>query len=259
MRLGDPFKGIDSYKLIKKTITNQVFRGDNTKLRPLQRDVFVPSGRVESPLNAYEIAIANPIRFIKKYINQATIDNAIKKNPNISRILKENGLECKYEIANAESIIDSHLLPTAKKAQEVYLNMGHSKNEQNYLHLTQAALLHDIGKVFIPSKILNKKGKLTPQERSIIELHNKLSAEILKTTDLDPKVTRLALEHHDYGKNIARNHENQAITIADVYSALREDRPYKKPISDILARTIMYDMATNQKTFDSRFINCLSS
>ena len=132
--------------------------------------------------------------------------------------------------------------------------MGHKKTDISYLRLTQAALLHDIGKVFIPSEILNKKGKLTFKERSIVELHNKLSYEILKTTNLHPHVAKLTLEHHDYDKNLKRNEENQALTIADIYSALREKRPYKKPINDITARAILYDMGTNGK-LDTRYVS----
>ena len=148
----------------------------------------------------------------------------------------------------------SHLIPTAKRAQKIYLKMGHSKNEINYIRLTQAALLHDIGKVFIPSDILNKKGKLSMKERYIVELHNNLSYEILKTTNLHPSVAQLAFEHHDYDRNLKRNDENQAITIADIYSALREKRPYKKPINDITARAILYDMGANGK-LDTRYVS----
>ena len=134
--------------------------------------------------------------------------------------------------------------------------MGHKKEEINYLYLTQAALLHDIGKGFIPEEILNKAGKLNPKEREIVQLHNRLSYEILKTTDLNPKVAQLAYEHHDYQKDVKRNQENQALTISDVYCALKEDRPYKKPVSDIHAKAILYDMGT-KGSFDSRYINYL--
>ena len=134
--------------------------------------------------------------------------------------------------------------------------MGHKKTDIDYLRLTRAALLHDVGKVFIPSEILNKKGRLTPAEREIIELHNLLSYEFLKTTDLNPKVAIFALEHHNYSKKVKANHENQALTIADVYCALREARPYKKPYSDITAKTILYDMGAKGQ-IDSRYISCL--
>lgn len=214
-------------------------------------------GSVKSISFENELALSSPVRFIACYVNSLVIENAIKNNPNIENILRTNGLSLKYNLENVTVITLSHLIPTASRAQRLYVKMGHSPNEINYLRLTQAALLHDIGKVFIPSEILNKKGKLTPKEREIVELHNKLSYEILKTTNLHPQVAKLALEHHDYEKNVVRNHENQALTIADVYSALREARPYKKPINDLCARIILYDMGANGK-LDTRYISYVS-
>jgi len=207
-------------------------------------------------INENNLAITSPIRFIGKYVNSASIEKAMELNPNIRRILEENNLPVQFNIQNFNSIIMSHLIPTSKTAQKIYVKMGHKKEENNYLLLTQAALLHDIGKVFIPSEILNKKGKLTPKEREIIELHNQLSYEIIKTTGLNPKVAVYALEHHNYSKKVKSNHENQALTIADVYCALREARPYKRPYNDIAAKTILYDMGAKGQ-LDSRYISCL--
>lgn len=201
-----------------------------------------------------DLALRFPVRFIARYINAEVIKNAILKNPNIRYILESNGLTLEFNLQNATSIMMSHLIPTAIRAQKIYLKMGHKKSEINYLRLTQAALLHDIGKVFIPTEILNKKGKLSLRERLIVELHNKLSYEILKTTNLHPSVAKLALEHHDYDKNLKRNEENQALTIADIYSALREKRSYKKPINDIAARAILYDMGASGK-LDTRYVS----
>jgi len=203
------------------------------------------------------LAIGGFAKFIKTYLCEDVIDYALENNPNIKAILDEYNLPCKYNLENVSSIIMSHLIPCAKTAQRIYLNLGHSKNEDDYVYLTQAALLHDIGKVFIPEEILNKNGKLNAKEREIIELHNKLSFEILKTTNLSSKVVFLALEHHDYEKNVKRTQENQALTVADIYCALREKRPYKKALNDICAKTILYDMATSGK-FDTKYISYIS-
>ena len=236
----------------------QDFNSQALKKYNLAQDVFNPNPYFDSNINDDNLALSQPVRFIRKYANATTLQNALEKNPNIARILKENNLPVKFDLENINSIMMSHLIPTSKTAQKIYCKMGHSKDELSYLHLTQAALLHDIGKCFIPSEILNKKGKLSPKERSIIELHNQLSYEILKTTDLNPQVAKLAYEHHDYQKNLKRNHENQAITISDVYCALKEHRPYKKPLSDLCAKTILYDMGT-KGSFDTRYINYLSA
>ena len=244
--------GFASNALKKKELKNDVYQSAQSaeKLGLLPKQTTNPIA--PSTFDA-ELAINNPVKFINNYVNTDTINEAIAKNPNIASILEENGLTTKYEIKNVQDIIYSHLIPTAKKAQDIYEKMGHSKTEDEYVYLAQAALLHDIGKAFIPSEILNKKGKLSHKEREIIELHNRLSQEVLKTTGLHPKVAQLAFEHHDYDKNIKKTQANQALRIADIYSALRENRPYKAPISDIGARTILYDIGTKGE-IDTRYI-----
>lgn len=239
----------------------------------LNNDIFQSENEVEkiglTPKSFVNPAISKPglikskdyeeyLSFIQRYANIISLTNAINKNPNIKRILEENGLECNLQIENLNSIIDSHLIPCAQTVGIMYKKLGHKKDEQDYQNLIQAALLHDIGKVFIPKEILNKKGRLSKAEREIVELHNKLSYEILKTTDLDPKVAQLALEHHDYEGNITRSVENQLLTIADCYCALRENRPYKKAMNDIAAKTILYDMGT-KGNFDTRYINYINA
>lgn len=203
-----------------------------------------------------ELALNFPTQFIYKYLNRSTIENALKVNSNIKKILNENGLSKDYYIQNVNSIIMSHLIPTARKAKETYLNLGHSTNEKNYLYLMEASLLHDIGKVFIPPEILNKRGKLSLKERQIIELHNRLSYEILITTGLNPKVAQIAYEHHNYNNDIKPNDENQVLTMADIYSALKEVRSYKKALGNYQTRIILYDMATKGK-FDIKYMSYL--
>ena len=206
-----------------------------------------PTKTVFPHIKDEELALHFPMQFIYKYLNRLTIENAMKVNSNIERILYENGLSKDFYIQNVNSIIMSHLIPTARKAKETYLNLGHSTNEKNYLYLIEASLLHDIGKVFIPPDILNKRGKLSLKERQIIELHNRLSYEILITTSLDPKVAQLAYEHHNYNNDIKPNDENQVLTMADIYSALKEVRPYKKALGNYQTRIILYDMAAKGK------------
>ena len=162
-----------------------------------------------------------------------------------------------YDIENVSSIIVSHLIPTARAAHDIYYNINKNPNADDYVYLIQAALLHDIGKIFIPKSILNKKSKLTFKERQIIELHNRLSYEILKTTDLKKQVAHLAWEHHDYDNCFKKSKENQTLIIADIYCALREMRPYRKALNHIAAKTILYDMGANGR-FDVGYIRYLS-
>ncbi len=100
-----------------------------------------------------------------------------------------------------------------------------------------ASLLHDVGKIFVPEELLQKPGKLTDDERKIIETHTVKGARFLMGTEGIPKVAVLAaMEHHlkfdgtgypsikgGWQPNIA----SQMISIADVFDAMRSKRSYQ--------------------------------
>jgi HD-GYP domain-containing protein (c-di-GMP phosphodiesterase class II) len=109
-------------------------------------------------------------------------------------------------------------------------------------HLHQigvASFLHDIGKLFVPEEIMNKQGKLSAEERMIIETHTTKGARYLMGTEGIPKLAVLAsLEHHlkfdgtgypsikgGWTPNIA----SQMISVADVFDAMRSRRSYQEP------------------------------
>jgi len=107
-----------------------------------------------------------------------------------------------------------------------------------YLHaIGIAALLHDIGKIYIPDEILSKRGVLTPEERRIIETHPVKGARYLMGIDGIPKLAILsALEHHQKfdGSGYPSikggwtpNVTSQMISIADVFDAMRSRRAYQ--------------------------------
>ena len=103
-----------------------------------------------------------------------------------------------------------------------------------------AAMLHDVGKLFIPDEILSKPGMLTPEERKVIETHTVKGARYLMGLDGIPKLAVLAaLEHHlkydgsgypsmkgGWRPNIV----SQIIQIADVFDAMRSKRAYQNLI-----------------------------
>lgn len=102
-----------------------------------------------------------------------------------------------------------------------------------------ASLLHDVGKLFIPEEILSKPGRLSDDERKVIETHTTKGARYLMGLDGIPKLAVLAaLEHHlkfngagypaikgGWTPNIA----SQIIAIADVFDAMRSRRSYSEP------------------------------
>ena len=105
-----------------------------------------------------------------------------------------------------------------------------------------AALLHDIGKLLIPTEILHKPGKLSAEEFGTIMKHPLYGAAYLARVEgLTPLAVLAALEHHrkydtsgypvlrDNGR---RQHAaSQIVAIADFYDALRSHRPYRRSLS----------------------------
>jgi HD-GYP domain-containing protein (c-di-GMP phosphodiesterase class II) len=103
-----------------------------------------------------------------------------------------------------------------------------------------ASLLHDVGKIFVPDEILNKPGKLTDDERKIIETHTVKGARYLMGIDGIPKLAVLsALEHHlkfdgsgypSIKGGWRPNITSQMISVADVFDAMRSKRSYQGDI-----------------------------
>ncbi len=105
--------------------------------------------------------------------------------------------------------------------------------------LTIAGLLHDIGKVRIPEEVLNKQGKLTDEEFALIKKHPRLGYDILKKQNIDPRIKKAALMHHERcdGSGYPSNLEEDLIDefamivgIADVYDAMTAARAYRAPL-----------------------------
>lgn len=101
-----------------------------------------------------------------------------------------------------------------------------------------AGLLHDLGKVGIPNKVLNKPGKLTDSEFSVVKSHPEVGARILmENYDVSPLVLDVCLHHHEKVDGTGYPHglkgENISLfakmgAVCDVYDAITSNRPYKK-------------------------------
>ncbi len=99
-----------------------------------------------------------------------------------------------------------------------------------------AGLLHDIGKISIPSEILNRPGRLTEPERVIIRTHAEVGYEILKEIEFASPVALIALQHHErldgsgYPQGLCADSiipEARILAIADVVEAMASHRPYR--------------------------------
>ena len=207
-------------------------------------------------LNAIDDCLVRvaPKLYLGKYINETNIKSAAQNNPRISELLASKGLTVNVNIQNVTGKIQSHFLETYNKAKE----LGSNLPVDEYSSLMQAALLHDIGKAFIPSEILDKPAALTPEEREIVDLHAEIGAEILKAMNLDSKTIEAVKLHHTDCSSVKKQNNAiaQILSVADVYTALRDERPYKKPFTNEDVRNIMQnDSRLNQEYVSNLFFS----
>ncbi len=128
-----------------------------------------------------------------------------------------------------------------------------TKSKINMAKLMDAAILHDIGKIGIPDSVLNKPGKLTPEEQHLIEQHPILGKKILESTSYQ-SVGEIVYCHHEridgngYFKIEANKIplESKIIAIADTFSALCTDRIYRPKKSYEDAVRIIKEIAGTQ-------------
>jgi PAS domain S-box-containing protein/putative nucleotidyltransferase with HDIG domain len=108
--------------------------------------------------------------------------------------------------------------------------------EEQVSKIRIAGLLHDIGKVAVPSELLSKPGKLSETEFDLIKTHPQLGKEILKTMELPWVICPIVLQHHErldgsgYPRGLTGDEislEARILAVADVVEAMASHRPYR--------------------------------
>jgi putative nucleotidyltransferase with HDIG domain len=124
--------------------------------------------------------------------------------------------------------------------------------EDDQRRLVRAALLHDVGKAFIPTAILDKPGLLTDQEMTEMRKHPLLGYQALATQGgFPPEMLDVVLHHHEfldgtgYPEGLTSKEISDIVrltTICDIYAALIEQRPYRLPFTHAKAFDTMEKM-----------------
>jgi hypothetical protein len=151
------------------------------------------------------------------------------------------------------------MLIRALEAKDRYTS-GHSERVADYAlyiggelnfmparleRLRFAALMHDIGKLVVPNQLLNKPGRLTPDEFAQVRIHEKVSVQMLSHIDFLRPIA--AASHSDNTRfdpdNLDHPIEPYIVMIADAYDAMTSTRAYRKALPQDVAFQELRDKA----------------
>jgi HD-GYP domain-containing protein (c-di-GMP phosphodiesterase class II) len=143
-----------------------------------------------------------------------------------------------------------HSIQIANRAWLMTEYYGYDQAQRNQVFL--AAALHDLGKLAIPSKILEKPGPLSPAEFEVIKTHITYTRTLLTSSEGLGPIAEWASNHHEklngkgypLGKAEAElDFNSRLMACLDVYQAVSEERPYHPQRSHAETMPILYDMA----------------
>ncbi len=177
--------------------------------------------------------------FVKAIETIYTILDIVLSNKNNSGITKDEQkllVNLAKEVESATGGNETHVDRVARYTHLILKEMGYSDSICDLV--SNAAALHDIGKIAIPSEIIGKYGLLSNKERSIMNKHTEYGREILGCIDTEfMKIAAdIASEHHEHydgsGSNKKAGEEiniyARVVTVADVFDALTTRRSYKE-------------------------------
>lgn len=130
----------------------------------------------------------------------------------------------------------SHSIRVSRYAVETGKCLG--LNDKEIDCLFTAALLHDIGKLFIPKRLLDKPGKLTKAEYRLMKCHAGFGYLLLKILGYPKEIGEAVRNHHERydGRGYRRKKEISLfaaiICVADAYDAMKHSRPYRETMDD---------------------------
>lgn len=182
---------------------------------------------------------------------QSIVDD-ILSNPDV--------LICLNDISATDEYTFTHSISTTVYALLIARKLHY--NRYSLINLATGTILHDIGKILVDKKILNKKESLSEEEYNYLKLHTTLGYGVLrKCNNISELSKTVVLNHHErmdssgYPQGVAAGklHEfSRIVAIADVYDALTSNRCYRKRWSAFQA--VNYLIEHSDTKFDTNLV-----
>jgi diguanylate cyclase (GGDEF)-like protein/putative nucleotidyltransferase with HDIG domain len=175
--------------------------------------------------------------------NRVYLSSKILSEPmdNAGTYARHNGLSAIYALVSTVEAKDPYTYGHSKKVNTYAVALAEAigLSPEEVSRVSTAALLHDIGKIGVPDKVLNKKGKLNKEDWEAIKSHPRLGATIVGNIPNLAACVSTILHHHErwdgsgYPEGLKGEQisvEARILAIADAYEAMSAARPYRRAL-----------------------------
>jgi len=217
------------------------------------------------------LAITIPLIIQKGYLQKQGWIEYIRELKKREKLLAEKYIILKKAKLDAVTVLsqtieakDKYTKGHCVRVKKIAKTIGEEMklNEEKLLFLEYGSLLHDIGKIGIPEKILKKPSSLTKEEFEIIKNHPDIGANILKTIDYFSPIIPMIKYHHEnfdgtgYPEGLKGYEiplEARILSISDKFDALTSKRPYRDAYTIPQALNIIQEISGTQ--LDPEIVN----
>jgi HD-GYP domain-containing protein (c-di-GMP phosphodiesterase class II) len=274
-RAGSPLEADQAARLLESGVRQVLVRTDefhrfashlmDTVDSDAERESVRPSERFAALQLAMAVEIEHAARLVDCGPYLAVAD---KLGRELTAMLVNNSVMPRdlFRLARHDFLTFTHVTNVASYGVLLAERIGLCENSQ-FESLAKAAILHDIGKRFIPVSILQKPAKLDPEERAIIETHPQRGYEELSNRpDMTHEQLMMVYQHHERfdGKGYpvgSQGHEihpwARMLAVVDVFDAMTGVRPYRRPATAAAAMDYICKSAGTH--FDPEMVACWNS
>lgn len=220
--------------------------GDAKESEEMELPLYIEKVKNTEQFKKFSLAHEKSVESFKKEINEVLLNN---KEIDVSQLIVEvnhildevtNGIQIFDMLQCIRAYDDSTYIHSINVALICnVLGRWLQLKEEDVEILTLCGILHDIGKLMMPSEIIKKAGKLTQGEVVMIQTHPYVGYGLLKDKLVDERVKKAILQHHEKCDgsgypNGLKGEEIDAfakiVTIADIYDAMTADRVYREGV-----------------------------
>ena len=222
-----PFNVPEIMSMIDKAVQRRKL---NTRIQGFLNHFF-NENPFKDPLPNFDTFLQNGIKGITEY---KWNDSGLSDNQNCLEFAKVLA----YTLEEKDPYTSGHSERVCYYSDFITKRLSFQSKDRTELQI--ASYLHDIGKIGISNRFINKKGTLNPTDWAIIKQHSQKSIELLAPLKLSPNILSCIHHHHEHfdgtgypdglaGEQIPLG--ARIIAISDAYDSMTSNRPYRKPFS----------------------------